>query len=71
MKKLNTIDWIALVLVIVGGLNWGLVAMNFDLVEYLVGAWPWLQNTVYGLVGLSAVWMIVVAFKKEAPAVSI
>ena len=70
MKKLSVIDWVALVLVIVGGLNWGLVALNFNLVTFLVGSWAWLETTVYALVGLSAVWMIVVAFKKEAPAVS-
>ena len=69
MKKLSVIDWVALVLVIVGGLNWGLVALNFNLVTFLVGSWPWLETTVYALVGLSAVWLIVVAFKKDSSAV--
>ena len=69
MKKLNVIDWIALILVIVGGLNWGLFALNFNLVTYLVGSWPWLEITVYALVGLSAVWMIVIATKKNGSAV--
>jgi uncharacterized membrane protein YuzA (DUF378 family) len=69
MKKLNVIDWVALILVIVGGLNWGLVALNFNLVTFLFGSWAWLETTVYALVGLSAVWMLVVAFKKDASAV--
>jgi uncharacterized membrane protein YuzA (DUF378 family) len=69
MKKLSVIDWVALVLVIVGGLNWGLVALNFNLVTFLFGSWAWLETTVYALVGLSAVWMLVVAFKKDASAV--
>jgi uncharacterized membrane protein YuzA (DUF378 family) len=68
MKKLSVIDWVALILVIVGGLNWGLVAMNFNLVSFLFGSWAWLETTVYALVGLSAVWMIVVAFKKDSAA---
>ena len=63
MKNLSVIDWIAMVLVIVGGLNWGLEAMNFNLVEFLFGSWAWLVTVVYALVGLSALWMIVVAVK--------
>ncbi len=68
MKKLSVIDWVALVLVIIGGLNWGLVALNYNLVTLLVGSWPWLETTVYALVALSAIWMIVVAFKKDSAA---
>jgi uncharacterized protein len=51
MKLLHTI---AYVLVIVGGLNWGLVAFNFNLVEKLLGSWPSVVMLVYVLVGLSA-----------------
>ena len=69
MKKLSVIDWIALILVIVGGLNWGLVALNFNLVSFLFGSWGWLETLVYALVGLSALWMIVVAFKKDSVSV--
>ena len=69
MKKLNVIDWIALILVIVGGLNWGLVALNFNLVTFLFGSLPWLVTLVYALVGLSAIWMLVWAFKKNGSAV--
>jgi len=65
MKKLSALDWVALVLVIVGGLNWGLVALNFNLVSFLFGSWAWLETTVYALVGLSALWMIVVAVKGD------
>jgi uncharacterized membrane protein YuzA (DUF378 family) len=65
MKKLNVLDWVALVLVVVGGLNWGLVAMKFNLVDFLFGSWPWLTATVYALVGLSALWMIVVAVRGD------
>ena len=39
----------------VGGINWGLVGLlKFNLVETVLGAWPWLVSLVYILVGLSA-----------------
>ena len=61
MKKL---DILAAVLVAVGGLNWGLVAVaEFDLVATLVGLdfgeTNAVSRIVYGLVGASAVYQIV------------
>jgi len=62
----NTVNWIALILVIVGGLNWGLVGlMNFNLVTALFGSWPLLVTLIYDLVGLSALWMIYYAYKMK------
>ena len=62
--KLNVIDWVALVLVIVGGANWGLVgAFDFDLVATLFGDMSALSRIVYVLVGLSAVYLIFTATK--------
>ena len=55
--KISIIDWVAMVLVIVGGLNWGLVSVGFNLVEFLFGSWSWLVTTVYALVGISALWL--------------
>lgn len=47
---------IALILVIVGGLNWGLwAAFKFDLVATVFGDYSVLSRIVYGLVGLSAI----------------
>ncbi len=64
MNKLKIIDWLALVLVIVGALNWGLVgAMNFNLVATLFGDMSTLSRIVYVLVGLSAVYLAVVSPK--------
>lgn len=43
-------------LVIIGGLNWGLVGLfNWNLVEALFGGWPMLVKIIYILVGLSTV----------------
>jgi len=47
---------IALVLLVVGGLNWGLVGLfKFDLVAAILGNMSMLSRVVYSLVGLSAV----------------
>lgn len=52
---------VAFLLVIVGGLNWGLVGLfQFNLVNYIFGAWPVLENIIYVLVGLSAVYLLAV-----------
>jgi uncharacterized protein len=62
--KLNVIDWAALVLTIVGGLNWGLVGFfQFNLVDSIFGEGSALARIVYGLVGLSAVYLVVTAMK--------
>ncbi len=57
MKALNIIT---LVLLIVGGLNWGLIGLfGFDLVAAIFGAGATLARAVYVLVGLSAVWQAI------------
>jgi len=59
MNKLNTLDWVALVLVIVGGLNWVLVGLfSFDLVAAIFGSMSILARIVYILVGLSAIYIL-------------
>jgi uncharacterized membrane protein YuzA (DUF378 family) len=56
MKALNLVT---LVLVIVGGLNWGLVGLfSFDLVAAIFGGGSLLARIVYILGGISAVWQI-------------
>ena len=50
---------VALILTIIGGVNWGLVgAFNFDLVGALFGEMSLLSRLVYILVGLSGIWML-------------
>ena len=61
MKAINIIT---LVLVIVGGINWGLVgAADMNLVETLLGADTMPTKVVYILVGLSALWQLIPLFK--------
>lgn len=68
MKPLNLIT---LILLVVGGLNWGLVGLfNFDLVATLFGEGSMLARIVYSLVGVSALWQLVplfAAFGSEEP----
>jgi len=64
MNKLCLWDWVALILVIVGALNWGLVGFfSFDLVAALFGAMSALSRIVYSLVGLAAIYLIFAAAK--------
>ena len=65
LTEKNTLDWITLVLVIIGGLNWGLVGLfNVDLVELIFGSIEIVQRIVYIVVGLAAVYLIYFATKK-------
>jgi uncharacterized membrane protein YuzA (DUF378 family) len=53
-------DIVAAVLLVVGGLNWGLVGfLNFDLVAAILGSGSSLARVVYGLVGIAALYQIV------------
>lgn len=62
MKKLSTIDWVALVLLIVGGLNWLLVGLfSFDLVATIFVDMSIVSRVVYGLVGLSAIYVAAIS----------
>lgn len=61
-RSLGIVDGVALLLMIVGGLNWGLVGLfSFDLVANLFGFMTPLSRAVYVLVGLSALYGIYMA----------
>jgi uncharacterized membrane protein YuzA (DUF378 family) len=68
---MKIINLTTLVLVIVGGVNWGLVGLaDLDLVATLLGAGSSLSRLVYLLVGLSALWQVVpliAAFGSDEP----
>ncbi len=59
MKKFCLIDWIALILVIIGGLNWGLIGLfNFNLVGLIFGEMTILSRIIYIVVGLASLYTI-------------
>ena len=63
MRFVNTVT---LALLIVGGLNWGLVGLfDFDLVAALFGEMSVLGRIVYVLVGASALWQPILLFRGD------
>jgi len=64
LAKFNTWDWVSMVLLIIGGINWGLVGLfGLDLVAALFGEMSALTRIVYGLVGLSAISLAIEAVR--------
>lgn len=64
MRKLSAIDWVALILSIIGGLNWGLIGLfNFDLVGTIFGSMSAIARIIYILVGVSALYLLIIASK--------
>lgn len=57
---MRSLDVLAAILVVVGGLNWGLYGLfSLDLVATLFGSFSALSTVVYALVGLAAVYQAV------------
>jgi len=55
-----------MILLIVGGLNWGLVGLfDFDLVGFIFGAMSFLSRIIFILVGLSAVYVLFTSTKMK------
>lgn len=66
MARLGFFGKIAFVLVIIGGLNWGLVGLwNVDIVQHLLGSVPMAQRIVYMLIGLSALFLLIRWFSRS------
>ena len=65
---MNLLDRVALVLLIIGGLNWGSVGIfGFDIVAALFGGSAGaISRIVYVLVCLSALWCITLLFRENA-----
>lgn len=62
LEKLNGLDWLALIFVLIGGVNWGLIGMlNFNLVETVLGAGSVFAHIVYLCVGVASVYLFFVA----------
>ena len=65
-------DTIALILSIIGSLNWGLVALfKFDLVAWIFGGQDAvLSRIVYGIVGLAGLWCITLLFRRNRDSIN-
>ena len=61
-KEMKVIDKIALILIIIGAINWGLIGIfKFNLVEMIFGDMTMLARLIYILVGISGLWGIKLA----------
>lgn len=72
MTRLNTVDWVAIVLLIIGGLNWGIIGLfGVDVVASLLGGFSPLARAVYVLVGVASIYGIfsfIAKVARKAPA---
>ncbi len=58
-NQLKTVDYIALCLVIIGAINWGLfVFLVFDLVRVIFGDMTWISRVIYALVGIAGLYAL-------------
>lgn len=65
MAKLNIVDWICMILIVIGGLNWLLVGIfDFNLVAAIFGAMSIISRIVYILVGVAALYVLIFMFPK-------
>lgn len=56
---MKTLDYIALTLVVIGAINWGLIGFfNFDLVRFIFGNMTLISRIVYALVGVSGLYSL-------------
>ncbi len=59
VMRVDALDWIAIILTIVGAINWGLIGIfSFDLVAFLFGTMSLLSRIIYTLVGISGLYLI-------------
>ena len=62
----KTMHTVAVVLVAIGALNWGLVALlDLNLVHLLVGTWPVVEKLAYVLIGVAGLFALVKHFDKK------
>ncbi len=60
MKNSHNLELIAMVLLVIGGLNWGLYGLfNLDVVSAIFGEFSALSRIIYVVIGLSAVYRVV------------
>lgn len=65
---MKILDRIALILTIIGGLNWGSIGIfKFDLVAWICGGQDAVfSRIIYTIVGLAAIWCISLLFRNNA-----
>jgi uncharacterized membrane protein YuzA (DUF378 family) len=66
-KRMTAADWIPMLLLIIGGINWGLVGLfEFNLVAALFGEMSTISRVIYVVVGLSALYSLYLSSKMSS-----
>ncbi len=56
---MKTLDYIALILVAIGAINWGLIGFfEFNLVKAIFGDMTWVSRIIYALVGIAGLYSL-------------
>lgn len=64
MDRFNGADLVALILLVIGGLNWGLIGLlGFNLVDAIFGTGSLIAQIIYIIVGLAALYTLMVIYK--------
>lgn len=64
---MKTVDTIALILIIIGAINWGLIGLfNFNLVDAIFGSMSLISRIIYTLVGVSGLWGFKLIFDRNS-----
>ncbi len=65
MAKKTALEWTVFALIVVGGLNWGLVGLfGLDVIQAIFGSVPMLVKAIYVLVGLAALYKLYIVATK-------
>ena len=66
MKNAHVVDIIAIIILIIGGLNWGLIGLfEWNFIASVFGYTSVLTRTIYSLAGIAAVYKIVTWARKD------
>lgn len=69
-SRFGRFEWLALTLITIGALNWGLVGLaefaggNLNVIDFVFGSMPALEAAIYLLVGLAGLAMVAVATQR-------
>lgn len=59
MKKYTVLDYVCIILVIIGGINWGLVGFfDYNVIQALFSKVPAIERVIYAIVGLASLYLI-------------
>ena len=66
MRTYSALYWIALILTVIGGLNWGLIGLiNLNVVDAIFGVGSIISRTIYVIIGLAALYLIAAVFMER------